>query len=60
MKNRGIICYATAEDRLRLAAVANTHQTSGSAWILEQIRARYTELYGDLDPALAAPTESDQ
>jgi hypothetical protein len=55
MKNKGIICYATAEDRQRLAAVVQVEGSrSGSAWLLEQIQKRYAELFGDLDPSLAA------
>lgn len=55
MKDRGIICYATAEDRLRLAAIIKIEGSkSGSAWLLDQIRKRYAELYGDLDPNVAA------
>lgn len=54
MKNKGIMCYATAEDRHRLAAIIAIEGTrSGSAWLLEQIRKRYAELYGDMTPSLA-------
>lgn len=55
MKDRGIICYATAEDRQRLAAIVKLEGSrSGSAWLLEQIRKRYAELFGDLDPRLTS------
>lgn len=47
MKNHGIIAYGTPEDRTKLAAVAKAMGMSGSAWLIEQIRARYKELFGD-------------
>lgn len=52
-KDKGIIAYGTPDDRHRLAAVAKALNTTGSAWIIEQIRARYAELFGDLPPELA-------
>jgi hypothetical protein len=45
MKNHGIIAYGTPEDREKLAAVAKAMGVSGSAWIIEQIRVRYQELF---------------
>lgn len=48
-RNAGIIAYGTPEDRLRLAAVSNAMAKSGSELIIEMIRARYVELFGDLE-----------
>lgn len=54
----GIIAYGKSEDRLKLAAVAKRDGMTGSKVILNYIRARYKELYGDMDPSLAAPAQS--
>lgn len=50
MKDLAIVAYGTKDDRLRLAAVAKAQGRSGSSWLIELIRARYAELFGDLDP----------
>lgn len=52
-KHHGIIAYGEADDRLRLAAIAKVENKSGSAFLIDQIRKRYAELFGDLDPKLA-------
>lgn len=44
----GIISYGTAEDRLRLKRVAEAENRSGSDWIIQVIRQRYKELFGEL------------
>jgi hypothetical protein len=49
-KNAPIIAYGHDEDRLRLAAVASAHSKSGSQWIIDQIRQRYAEMFGDTPP----------
>lgn len=51
-RQHGIIAYGNAEDRLRLAAIADLTQRSGSTVIIDFIRDRYAELFGDLDPKL--------
>lgn len=51
-KNAPIIAYGTEDDRLRLAAVVKAlGSQSGSAWLIEQVRTRYSELFGDLPPS---------
>lgn len=52
-RQAGIIAYGTPEDRLRLAAIVEATQgRSGSVVVIDLIRARYAELFGDLDPKL--------
>jgi hypothetical protein len=53
-RNHGIIAYGEHEDRLRLAAVAKAlGHRSASDFLVATIRAKYLELFGDLDPKLA-------
>lgn len=58
MRTKGIMCYATAEDRRRLAAICKVDGGSGSNWLLKKLRERYAELYGDLDPTLTEKAEA--
>lgn len=51
-RTHGIISYGTPEDRARLAAIAQAERMSGSEWIIEKIRERYKELYGDTKPPI--------
>jgi hypothetical protein len=46
----GIIAYGEQEDRAKLKAVTDAEGTTGSAWIIKQIRDRYEELFGKDDP----------
>lgn len=48
----GIIAYGKPEDRNRLAAIAHSEGKTGSKVIVDFIRARYKELYGNMDPTL--------
>lgn len=51
VRNNGIIAYGTESDRSKLAAIVSTLKAkSGSQWIIDQIRARYAELFGDQEP----------
>lgn len=54
MKDRGIIAYGEQADRDRLKAISTAEGRSGSDWIIARIRERYAELFGDLDPGIAA------
>ena len=56
-KPLGIISYGKPDDRLKLAAIAKHEGVTGSKVILNHIRARYKELYGDMDPSLVAPAQ---
>lgn len=47
MRNSGIIAYGTLEDRQKLAEIAKVLGNSGSVVIIEMIRARYAELFGE-------------
>ena len=50
-RNIGIIAYGDKDDRARLAAiVSETDARSGSEWIITQVRAKYTELFGEMPP----------
>ncbi|MDH7796443.1 hypothetical protein QBC99_002506 [Beijerinckia sp. GAS462] len=44
------MAYGTPEDRLRLESLARIKGQSSSEWLIEQIRAAYKELYGDVPP----------
>lgn len=54
MRNHGIIAYGTPDDRLRLAALSATLNKSGSQLIVDYIRERYKQVFGDLDPGAVA------
>ena len=58
-KPTGIIAYGRPEDRKRLAAVARHDSKTGSRVILDHIRDRYRELFGDLDPNLIETGDDD-
>lgn len=47
--------YGTQDDRLKLAALSQSEGRSGSEIIVEFIRTRYREVFGDLDPSLTVP-----
>lgn len=49
-RNSGIIAYGTQDDRARLAAISKVEGRSGSVVIIEMIRERYKQLFGDLPP----------
>lgn len=49
-RNHGIIAYGEADDRKKLSMIAAAEKTSGSAWLLKQIRERYLTLFGELPP----------
>lgn len=53
-KDKAIITRGTADDRLRLAAIARQEQRSGNDVVLGLIRERYEALFGDLPPAATA------
>jgi 3-methyladenine DNA glycosylase Tag len=55
MAMKGIIAYGQEEDRQKLAVLATLTDQSGSQWIIEQIRERYREAFGDSDPSLIIP-----
>ena len=52
--HNAIIAYGKADDRAKLAAIAKSEGSSGSQVIINHIRARYTELFGDLPVAAAS------
>jgi hypothetical protein len=54
---KGIIAYGKDEDRLKLAAVARHEGKSGSEFIVDSIRVRYQQLFGDLPPELTKGDE---
>ena len=54
MRNHGIIAYGAPDDRLKLAALSDALKKSGSQLIIDFIRQRYEEVYGDLDPGAAS------
>lgn len=54
-KAAGIFARGKPDDRLKLAAIADHDQKSGSSVLIDHIRARYELLFGNMDPSLAAP-----
>jgi hypothetical protein len=50
-----ITAYGTADDRLRLAAISRLDGRSGSEILIEFVRTRYREMFGDLAPSQAVP-----
>ncbi|RKE85715.1 MULTISPECIES: hypothetical protein [Rhizobium] len=44
-RDKGIIAYGTAEDREKLAALADLYGISGSEVIVKMIRDRHLELF---------------
>lgn len=44
-RNAGIIAYGTAEDREKLAALADIYGMSGSELIIKMIRDRFAEFH---------------
>lgn len=49
-RDKGIIAYGTAEDRLKLAVLASIGKQSGSEIMIDLIRKRYDTIFGDADP----------
>lgn len=50
-----ITAYGNADDRLRLAALSRIDGRSGSEIIIDFVRTRYRETFGDLPPSQAVP-----
>lgn len=51
MKNStAIIARGQPDDRLKLAAIARFEAQSGSEIVIQMIRSRYRELFGDTPP----------
>lgn len=42
--------YGKPEDRLRLEALAQVTNQSGSQWLIDTVRREYEKLYGTTDP----------
>lgn len=53
-RHKGIIAYGTEVDREKLAVLAQVSSQSGSEVIIEMIRRRYQDVFGETDPKLIA------
>lgn len=49
-REKAIMTYGTAQDRLRAAAVAKLHKLTVSGWLLKVIRDDYRAVYGETPP----------
>jgi hypothetical protein len=49
-RHKGIIAYGTEEDRKKLAVLAQLSGKSGSEYLVDLIRSRYSEVVGEVDP----------
>lgn len=58
-RHKGIIAYGTEEDRQRLAVLAQLSGKSGSELIVEMIRERFHNLFGNTDPNCIIPHHRD-
>lgn len=47
---KGIIAYGTDLDREMVAALAQLSEQSVSEWIVDQIRTKFRESFGNTDP----------
>lgn len=56
MKSAAIIARGKPDDRARLAAIARHESRSGSDVLIQMIRTRYLELFGDTPPPMGAST----
>jgi hypothetical protein len=54
MAKVGIMAYGTQLDRDKLAIMASVESKSASQWILDKIRAEYSQVFGEVQPDIEA------